>query len=167
MKKTLIFIIISISLTPIFSDVTSDSLDVMDNYKLTSNFGDSRYDHFHTGIDMAANDQEIRAISNCELVFYNNKRANSIRYGMGDYAIFEDSNNKMRYNYSHMKENSLYPNNVYWKRGDKVGVVGNSGRSSGDHLHFEIEDIENKKLLNPIQFIKIKDTIDPRIEDVY
>jgi len=139
----------------------------MDQYKITSTFGDSRYDHFHTGIDLAASDKEVRAISNCELIFYNGKKAGSINYGMGDFVIFENSYDSLRYNYSHLEEGSFNPENVYWKRNDRVGIVGNSGHSSGKHLHLEIEDIEEKKLLNPIRFINTKDTIVPKIEDVY
>lgn len=35
---------------------------------------------------------------------------------------------------------------------DKIGLLGNSGRSTGAHLHYEI--IFNKKTLNPMKFIK-------------
>ncbi len=151
----------------IFADNTNDSFDIIENYKITSSFGDSRNDHFHTGLDLAATDQDIYALTNQELIFYNKKDYYSIKYGMGDFAVLEDSNNKLRYNYSHLKEDSFTPDNVYWKKGDKIGVVGNSGHSTGKHLHLEVEDLENRRLLNPIQFIKAKDTMPPVIEDVY
>jgi len=37
------------------------------------------------------------------------------------------------------------------KRGDEIGKVGNTGRSLGSHLHYEIR--ENDKILNPMKFI--------------
>jgi len=37
------------------------------------------------------------------------------------------------------------------KRGDEIGKVGNTGRSLGTHLHYEVR--ENDKLLNPMKFI--------------
>ena len=167
MRLIIILFFISIFLMQIFADNTNDSFDIIENYKITSSFGDSRNDHFHTGLDLAATDQDIYALTNQELIFYNKKDYYSIKYGMGDFAVLEDSNNKLRYNYSHLKEDSFTPDNVYWKKGDKIGVVGNSGHSTGKHLHLEVEDLENRRLLNPIQFIKAKDTMPPVIEDVY
>src|SRR5262245_21625707 len=37
------------------------------------------------------------------------------------------------------------------KRGDIIGYVGSTGRSTGSHLHYEI--IANGKLLNPLQLL--------------
>jgi len=37
------------------------------------------------------------------------------------------------------------------KRGDTIGHVGNSGRSTGYHLHYEV--LANGKLLNPLQLL--------------
>jgi|WetSurMetagenome_2_1015567.scaffolds.fasta_scaffold10940_4 murein DD-endopeptidase MepM/ murein hydrolase activator NlpD len=37
------------------------------------------------------------------------------------------------------------------KRGDEIGLVGNTGRSLGTHLHYEVR--ENDKILNPMNFI--------------
>ena len=38
-------------------------------------------------------------------------------------------------------------------RGQIIGYVGNTGRSTGAHLHYGIYDIEKEKWLNPILFI--------------
>lgn len=167
MKKLLYISTLFLLLFNLSAENSDDVFDVMNVYKVTSTFGDSRYDHFHTGLDLAANDQEIRAITNSELIFHNKKRSNSISYGMGDFAVFENSYDKLRFNYSHLKEDSFIPENVYWKKNDKIASVGSSGHSTGSHLHFEVEDIENKRLLNPLAYIGKKDTLPPRIEDVY
>ena len=36
------------------------------------------------------------------------------------------------------------------KRGDLIGYVGNTGQSTGPHLHYEV--LKNKRQINPVNF---------------
>ncbi len=171
-KKTFLIFIFSFLLINLYSQTrmvppNQEQQDIMDVYKITSTFGDSRGDHFHTGLDLAATDQDIRSISNGELIFYNKDRLGNIPYGNGNFIIIEDKAENSRVSYSHLQDNSITPTKTHYQIGEKIGVVGNSGHSTGHHLHLEVEDTKNNRLINPIGFINQKDSESPRIEDVY
>lgn len=52
--------------------------------------------------------------------------------------------------YAHIKK-ALIKKGQYVKRGDTIALVGNSGRSTGPHLHYEVH--LNKIPLNPLHYI--------------
>jgi murein DD-endopeptidase MepM/ murein hydrolase activator NlpD len=52
--------------------------------------------------------------------------------------------------YGHLSKFLVAPG-VTVKRGDVIGIVGSTGRSTGTHLHYEI--LANDKLLNPLQLL--------------
>ena len=53
---------------------------------------------------------------------------------------------------------------VSLKKGDRIGLAGNSGSSQGPHLHFEMRDTETEAPLNPQLFgLKFPDNIPPSI----
>ena len=68
--------------------------------------------------------------------------------GWGDYIMINHGNNLISL-YAHLNSRSV-------KRGDtvtagqEIGTTGNSGISSGPHLHFELR--ENGKAVNPFRY---------------
>ncbi|MFC3198824.1 M23 family metallopeptidase [Parapedobacter deserti] len=53
------------------------------------------------------------------------------------------------------------------KKGDRIGLAGNSGSSQGPHLHFEIRDTETQAPLNPQLFgLTFPDDIPPLIQGI-
>ncbi|PID74494.1 MAG: hypothetical protein CSA20_04900 [Deltaproteobacteria bacterium] len=100
---------------------------------------------FHTGLDFRGKrGQKVRATADGVVVmaqrYCNHGKYVKIRHGNGFYTSF-----------SH-----LHSYNV--RRGDKIqrgqvlGEIGNTGRSTGSHLHYEVS--RNGKTINPIKFVK-------------
>jgi murein DD-endopeptidase MepM/ murein hydrolase activator NlpD len=65
-----------------------------------------------------------------------------------------DHGNGYRTIYAHM-QNYLVRKGEKVKQGDVIGQVGNSGRSTGPHLHYEIQ--RNNKPVDPVRFMKVAD----------
>ncbi|MCF7929485.1 MAG: M23 family metallopeptidase, partial [Spirochaetia bacterium] len=121
---------------------------VEDRY-LTATFGESRIDHFHTGIDLGR-EQEVKPVERGELVFINDSRMyGTIPSGMGNFIILEHAG-KIRSVYAHLAPNSIPVNRERFQKRDTLGIIGESGYSLGKHLHFELIDRKLDRLVNPL-----------------
>jgi len=163
MRNLLVIIFLASCLT----SFANDELRITDNIIITATFSDFRNDHFHTGIDVSGKDQKLYSIDDSEVIFYNNSRKTGIRYGNGNFIVLESRDHKFRYNYSHIKDYTINKDITGYNKGELIGIAGNSGYSSGDHLHFEIELLTGNKLVNPLKFIQVKDSLKPVIKDIY
>lgn len=75
------------------------------------------------------------------------------RYDKGDgNFIVIDHGNGFRSKYAHLKK-SLVQKGASVERGQVIGLVGNSGRSTGPHVHYEIH--YGDKIVNPSKFVRI------------
>ena len=122
------------------------------SYWLTSPFG-SRADPFqnkrarHKGVDLASrtgNKISVKAHGKVTRAGWGNGYGNIVEV---------DHGNGFRTKYAHM-------NKIYVKKGDVVkyndvlGEVGNTGRSTGPHLHYEV--LYNGVPVDPLPFMKAK-----------
>jgi len=99
----------------------------------------------HTGLDFAARiGTPIHAAGGGTI-----SRVSNSYYGYGK-QIEIDHGFGFKTKYAHMSEFKV-KNGQKVKRGELIGYSGNSGTSSGPHLHYEV--IKNRKKVNPIHYI--------------
>ena len=118
--------------------------------RLTSAFGwrrspfDSSSREFHRGIDIGVNRIRVRA-SRYGRVTYSGWMG-----GYGNTVIIAHPNGYKTL-YAHLSS-SLVNVGQYVRQGQDIAVSGNTGRSTGPHLHFEI--IKNGKQRNPLTYLR-------------
>ncbi|HCL55797.1 MAG TPA: hypothetical protein DHW82_02150 [Spirochaetia bacterium] len=123
----------------------------MKDSDITSFFGESRDDHFHNGIDIAKKEALVYPVLNGEIIFYYHPENEIIpqEWGMGKTIVVQHS--KVRSYYMHLKQ--FENKGTLVTREISIGTVGDSGRSSGAHLHFSIR--KDGKLVNPVDFLPV------------
>ncbi len=100
----------------------------------------------HQGIDISSAVGEPIKASNAGTVIYSN---NSIK-GYGNLIILRHSEDLVTV-YAHNQAN-LVEEGMWVEKGQIIGKVGTTGRTSGPHLHFEIR--KSNKAIDPLLFLK-------------
>lgn len=101
---------------------------------------------FHSGIDIGAvYGQPILAPADGTIEFAD---------FMGGYgrAVIIDHGHGITTRYGHMKSFAVFPGQ-HIHRGDTIGYVGDSGRSTGPHLHYEVRI--NDVPVNPHKYLRV------------
>ena len=180
-----IIIIILISLNNLFSQEKSSPVEIP--ILLSGTFGEFRKTHFHTGVDIKTQGKEglkIRAIDDGDLI---RVKVSTSGYGKAVYIRHYDGTTSV---YAHLKkfspkiqhiikrlqyEKKRYEIEKFFKEGEIklkkseiIGISGNTGGSSGPHLHFELRDTKMEKPLNPLKYgYYVADTIPPSIQNIF
>ena len=189
MKKIfLLFLFLSINLnsqTNFPKNYFSNPLDI--DLILNGTFGELRSSHFHSGLDFKTQFKEGLNIYSAAEGYVSRI---SIKHGGFGKAIYINHPNGYTTVYAHLKsfndeiENYIkkiqYEKQTYQiekylkkdvlkiKRKQIIGKSGNTGSSSGPHLHFETRKTSNQKALNPKLFdFKIKDNRHPIINSAF
>ena len=100
----------------------------------------------HQGLDISSPPGTPIKASNAGKVIYSN---NGIK-GYGNLIILRHSEEYVTV-YAHNQVN-LVEEGTWAEKGQTIGKVGQTGRATGPHLHFEIR--KNNKPLNPLLFLK-------------
>ena len=156
-------------------------------FSLSGTFGEPRSTHFHAGIDIKTQGKEgweVKSIAPGHI--------SRIRVSLGGYgkALYLDHPDQTSSVYAHLKKFApkieAYIKSIQYKKqsytlhefpkkgefaisaGEVIGYSGNTGSSSGPHLHFEIRDTDSQKPLNPLLFnLPIKDSQRPQIQELF
>ena len=153
---------------------------------LSGTMGELRSNHFHAGIDIKTLGVEGLEVYASSSGYISRIKVSSDGYGNAMYILHSNGTTTV---YAHLQkfnpaiaefvreaqykkksfEIELYPEKEQFsfEKGELIGYSGNSGSSSGAHLHFEIRDSQQRPL-NPLEqkFSEIRDNIAPEVRKI-
>jgi hypothetical protein len=152
---------------------------------ITGNYGELRPAHFHTGLDFSTSGKINYPVYSIDDGYVSRIKVSSVGYGKSIYVTHKDGKVSV---YAHLncystaigeivkKEQyakqsydvEMFPKpfSIKVKKHEYVGLSGNSGASTGPHVHFEIRDGQTETPLNPLEYFDITDTVAPTITEV-
>ncbi len=154
---------------------------------ITGTFGELRPNHFHSGIDIKSKTGKIGdPLYATATGTVSRIKVQASGYGK---AIYLDHPNGYTTVYAHLtkfteeienyvkeqqydKESffvDLYPEagKFNYEKGETLGKMGNTGRSTGPHIHYEIRNTATEEPINPLLFgFKYKDDIAPKLHQI-
>ena len=149
---------------------------------ITGNYGEIRPNHFHAGIDFSTDPKANLPIKSVGDGYVSRIKISSVGYGrvlyvthtngyvsvyahQQIYAPKIDAYIKQKQIEQKKNEIEIYPasNELPVKKGEVIGYTGNSGSSTGPHLHFEIREEKSELPVNPLLIYDIKDDVKPEL----
>ena len=130
-----------------FSAMVGRFADPCPGAVVTSNFGYRDFDHkFHKGLDLGTGSENIPtyAADSGVVIFagYADSARNLITIDHGDGLVTK-----------YMHHSQIYVKvGDYVEKGQQIGLSGSTGNSTGNHLHFQVE--ENGVAVNPLLYLE-------------
>lgn len=155
------------------------------NY-LAGTMGELRSSHFHAGLDIKTGGQSGWPVYATADGYISRIKISNGGYGHALYMAHPNGTTSV---YAHLSKFSedidryvlesqyeeetfeiqLFPNKdqFAFKQGDIIAFSGNTGSSTGPHLHFEVRDA-NQRIMDPLRFNfpEIKDNIAPQVQRI-
>ncbi|MBL7918333.1 MAG: M23 family metallopeptidase, partial [Bacteroidia bacterium] len=149
---------------------------------LVGNYGELRPNHFHAGLDFSTQGRTGLPVMAAASGYVSRIKVSAVGYGKAVYITHP--NGKVTV-YGHLTsyipeiaiivKSAQYKNESFEvellpgkdeikiKAGQIIGYSGNTGNSTGPHLHFEIRDEITETPINPLLYYKVPDTYKPTI----
>lgn len=154
---------------------------------LAGTFGELRSNHFHAGIDIKTQQRQGLPVFAIEEGTVSRIKVSHWGYGKVLYVAHPNGYTSV---YAHLQKFSpeieayikdlqyqkqsyeveAFPDygTLVMDKGDLIAYTGNTGGSSGPHLHFEIRNSLNEKPLNPLHYgFEVRDATNPTLQGVY
>lgn len=118
-----------------FADITTSFKSPIENPVITSPYGQrinpvTQVSSFHCGIDLDTfSSQNVTSIADGQITLIDYDEIN------GNYVLISHSNGYESV-YAHLDEITITSGDI--KQGELIGTIGNTGMSTGTHLHLEI-----------------------------
>ena len=162
-------------------DIVCDYVSPVDyDIVLAGNFGEPRPWHFHGGLDIKTNNQEGKKIFSIADGYISRITVNKYGFGNAIYVAHPDGLTSV---YCHLKcfaepyeklfrrtgrrdtlDFRYSPSQLPVKGGDLIAISGNTGHSTGPHLHLELHDTRTWAMRDPMEKLGhlISDTVAPQ-----
>lgn len=129
--------------------------------RITQSYGKQKNGSFHYGVDlgMSINKEDNVVYPNCKGIVI------EVRDGLkrmpgstgvaswGNYVLIKH-NNGMYSRYAHLKSGVLVKKDQIVDVSSKLGIMGDSGNTTGSHLHFEVQkDYSSKTRIDPTIYL--------------
>ena len=130
---------------------------------LTSTFAETRYDHFHNGVDISSLNDPIYPVGRGKILYSREKSDDPYKPQIGPgNQIFIDHGNGWWSGYYHLNNLAALREGSVGEK-DIIGYTGNTGHSSGAHLHFFITKNYGKVYINPLHYLPAVTDVNPPI----
>lgn len=154
---------------------------------LSGNFGEIRSNHFHSGIDIKTQGTTGYHVSSVEKGYISRIKVQANGYGKSIYITHPNGYTSVYGHLDRYREDiaayvvrmqyrkqshtvDLYPDKSAFplEKGEFIAYSGNTGSSSGPHLHFEIRSTANQHPTNVLAYnFDIKDSRAPRFHSLF